>query len=148
MVTPSTLIKASLSAGKEFFRAPVDASERVPHKAPVMVPIRSIGPSHGERIEKHLLALDAHDRYLRFGYAASAEQMSGIGRVNQDIDGMNTATQQNAAMVEQAAANAKSLQEQAGHLEQVVSTFKLNGQAQPPSTALQLVDDTKRVPAG
>ena len=80
--------------------------------------------------------------------AASAEQMSGIGRVNQDIDGMNTATQQNAAMVEQAAANAKSLQEQAGHLEQVVSTFKLNGQAQPPSTALQLVDDTKRVPAG
>lgn len=75
MVTPSTLIKASFSAGKEFFRAPVETSERVPHKAPVMVPIRSIGPSHGERIEKHLLALDAHDRYLRFGYAASDEQI-------------------------------------------------------------------------
>ncbi|OOG43881.1 GNAT family N-acetyltransferase [Polaromonas sp. A23] len=75
MVTPSTLIKASFSAGKEFFRAPVEAPERVPHKAPVMVPIRSLGPSHGERIEKHLLALDAQDRYLRFGYAASDEQI-------------------------------------------------------------------------
>jgi GNAT superfamily N-acetyltransferase len=75
MVTPSTLIKASFSAGKEFFRAPVEASDRVPHKAPVMVPIRSIGPSHGERIEKHLLALDEKDRYLRFGYAASDEQI-------------------------------------------------------------------------
>lgn len=75
MVTPSTLIKASFSAGKEFFRAPVEASERVPHKAPVMVPIRSIGSGHGERIEKHLLALDPHDRYLRFGYAASDEQI-------------------------------------------------------------------------
>ncbi|MEO8022592.1 GNAT family N-acetyltransferase [Polaromonas sp.] len=75
MVTPGTLFKASLSAGKEFFRAPVEASTRAPHRAPVMVPIRSIGPSHGKRIEKHLLALDAHDRYLRFGYAASDEQI-------------------------------------------------------------------------
>ncbi len=66
--------------------------------------------------------------------AASAEQMAGIGQVNQDIDGMNAATQQNAAMVEQAAANARSLQEQAGHLERVVRTFKLQAQGQ----ALQL----------
>ncbi|GAB3472692.1 hypothetical protein GCM10011496_24200 [Polaromonas eurypsychrophila] len=40
-----------------------------------MVPIRSMGPSHGERIEKHLLALEPHDRYLRFGYVASDEQV-------------------------------------------------------------------------
>ncbi len=75
MVTPGTLFKASLNAGKEFFRPPLDESARPPHKAPVMVPIRSMGPSHGERIEKHLLALDSHDRYLRFGYAASDEQV-------------------------------------------------------------------------
>ena len=42
---------------------------------PVVVPIRSLGPSHRERIARHLLALDEHDRYLRFGYAANDEQI-------------------------------------------------------------------------
>lgn len=41
----------------------------------VVVPIRSIGPSHRGRIEQHLLELDEHDRYLRFGYAANDEQI-------------------------------------------------------------------------
>jgi RimJ/RimL family protein N-acetyltransferase len=41
----------------------------------VVVPIRSIGPSHRDRIEHHLLELDEHDRYLRFGYAANDEQI-------------------------------------------------------------------------
>src|SRR5688500_4021988 len=40
-----------------------------------MVPIRSLAPRHRERIAAHLLALDEHDRYLRFGYAASEEQI-------------------------------------------------------------------------
>lgn len=39
------------------------------------VPIRSLGPGHRNRIAAHLLALDAHDRYLRFGYAAGEEQV-------------------------------------------------------------------------
>lgn len=42
---------------------------------PVMVPIRSLGPRHRERIARHLLALDEDDRYLRFGYAANEEQI-------------------------------------------------------------------------
>ena len=75
MVSPGTFFKASLNAGREFFRAPVEESDALPYRAPVMVPIRSIGPGHGERIERHLLALDSHDRYLRFGYAASDEQI-------------------------------------------------------------------------
>jgi GNAT superfamily N-acetyltransferase len=76
MVSPGIFLKASLNAGKHFFRTPVvEESARAPRKAPVMVPIRSIGPSHGERIQAHLLALDAQDRYLRFGYAASDEQV-------------------------------------------------------------------------
>jgi methyl-accepting chemotaxis protein len=36
-------------------------------------------------------------------------------------------TQQNAALVEEAAAGAQALQDQAGHLEQVVGAFKLEG---------------------
>ncbi len=44
-------------------------------KAPVTVPIRSLGPGHRARIAAHLLALDEHDRYLRFGYGATDEQI-------------------------------------------------------------------------
>ena len=40
------------------------------------VPIRSLGPRHRERISAHLMALDAGDRYLRFGYVASDAQIS------------------------------------------------------------------------
>ena len=46
-----------------------------PTKTTVLVPIRSLGPGHRERIRAHLLALDEHDRYLRFGYPASDEQI-------------------------------------------------------------------------
>ncbi len=58
--------------------------------------------------------------------AASAEQTAGIERVNDAITEMNSVTQQNSALVEEAAAAAQSLQDQAGHLEQVVSIFKLD----------------------
>lgn len=40
------------------------------------VPVRSLAPRHRERIAAHLLALDLHDRYLRFGYAASDTQIT------------------------------------------------------------------------
>ncbi|WP_309683664.1 GNAT family N-acetyltransferase [Polaromonas sp.] len=99
MVKPGTLLKASLEAGREFFRPPLEerpvarpetavttaaAAEPVaPYVRPLMVPIRSIGPSHGERIAAHLLALNAHDRYLRFGYAANDEQ------IRRYVDGLN-----------------------------------------------------------
>lgn len=39
------------------------------------VPIRTLDVEHREDIALHLLALDAHDRYLRFGYAAGDEQI-------------------------------------------------------------------------
>jgi GNAT superfamily N-acetyltransferase len=39
------------------------------------VPIRTLGASHRERIATHLLALDRHDRYLRFGFAANDDQI-------------------------------------------------------------------------
>ena len=79
MVSPSTLLKASIGASKEFFRAPGDSrlqATLLPYAQPNMVPIRSIGPSHGERIAAHLLSLSPHDRYLRFGYSANDEQIS------------------------------------------------------------------------
>jgi GNAT superfamily N-acetyltransferase len=41
----------------------------------VHVPIRSLGPSHRQRIARHLLSLEPSDRYLRFGYAAADAQI-------------------------------------------------------------------------
>jgi methyl-accepting chemotaxis protein len=57
--------------------------------------------------------------------AASAEQAQGIAEVNQAVGQMDDMTQQNAALVEQAAAAAASLQDQAVNLSQAVSVFKL-----------------------
>lgn len=52
-----------------------DLAPTGPEKFSVLVPIRSLGANHRERITRHLLALEGHDRYLRFGYAASDEQI-------------------------------------------------------------------------
>jgi len=58
--------------------------------------------------------------------AASDEQSSGIEQVNRAVTQMDEVTQQNAALVEEAAAAAGSLQEQAQKLAQAVSVFKIN----------------------
>lgn len=58
--------------------------------------------------------------------AASAEQSDGIAQVNIAITKMDEAVQQNAALVEEAAAAAGSMQEQANNLNQAVSIFKLS----------------------
>ncbi|ADJ66081.1 HAMP domain-containing protein [Herbaspirillum seropedicae] len=57
--------------------------------------------------------------------AASNEQSTGIEEINRAITQMDEVTQQNAALVEEAAAAAQSLQDQAARLSQVVSVFKL-----------------------
>ncbi len=67
--------------------------------------------------------------------AASAEQSTGIGQVNQAIVQMDGVTQQNAALVEEAAAAAESLQQQAATLVALVGEFKLEGGADAPAAA-------------
>jgi methyl-accepting chemotaxis protein len=62
--------------------------------------------------------------------AASAEQSAGIEQVNLSIIEMDGMTQQNAALVEQAAAAFQSLQDQASELQRVVSIFKLEDGAE------------------
>ena len=65
--------------------------------------------------------------------AASREQSAGIAQVNQAIAQMDQVTQQNAALVEEAAAAAESLQDQAGHLSQVVGVFRVDAGATAPA---------------
>ncbi len=59
--------------------------------------------------------------------AASTEQSQGIEQVNRAITQMDETTQQNAALVEEAAAAAESLQDQAASLSQAVAVFKTLG---------------------
>jgi RimJ/RimL family protein N-acetyltransferase len=56
-------------------------------KPDLMVPIRSLGENHRARIGLHLKSLSAHDRYYRFGYAASDEQVQRyVDQLNFDRD--------------------------------------------------------------
>jgi methyl-accepting chemotaxis protein-1 (serine sensor receptor) len=60
---------------------------------------------------------------------ASGEQRDGIEQISIAISQMDSVTQQNAALVEEAAAAAESLEQQAASLAQAVSIFKLQGAA-------------------
>jgi len=57
--------------------------------------------------------------------SAASEQSDGIGQVSSAVSGLDQMTQQNAALVEESAAAAESLRDQAGKLSQVVGRFRL-----------------------
>ncbi|MFC5547036.1 methyl-accepting chemotaxis protein [Massilia aerilata] len=57
--------------------------------------------------------------------SASSEQTQGIDQINQAIMGMDDVTQQNAALVEEAAASAQQLQELSRELADLVAVFRL-----------------------
>jgi methyl-accepting chemotaxis protein len=61
--------------------------------------------------------------------AAAAEQNNGIGQVNGAVQGLDRMTQQNAALVEQSAAAAESLKDQAVRLTTLVATFETRSDA-------------------
>ena len=62
---------------------------------------------------------------------ASIEQAAGIEQVNQTIAQMDEATQQNAALVEEASAAARAMAGQAADLDQAAAVFRVSAQATP-----------------
>ncbi len=74
--------------------------------------------------------------------AASSEQSQGIEQVNTAITQMDDVTQQNAGLVEEAAAAAESMEEQAQALAQMLSTFRLSG-----DKPAKLLPPVSRLPA-
>ncbi|HEX6319711.1 MAG TPA: methyl-accepting chemotaxis protein [Burkholderiales bacterium] len=66
---------------------------------------------------------------------ASQEQSMGIDQVNQAMAQIDRVTQQNAALVEEAAASAESLQDQASQLVSAIVAFKLDDAAPAPAPA-------------
>uniref|UniRef100_UPI00293D9B89 methyl-accepting chemotaxis protein n=1 Tax=Janthinobacterium sp. TaxID=1871054 RepID=UPI00293D9B89 len=82
--------------------------------------------------------------------AATLEQSHGIEEINQAITQMDEMTQQNAALVEQAAAAAESMQDQSQKLAEAVSIFKLDddgAQRQAPPAARAAARAPQRAPA-
>lgn len=73
--------------------------------------------------------------------SASNEQSDGIEQVNQAVAQMDTVVQQNAALVQEAAAAAGSLQEQATRLTEAVAVFKISATEIIDASAPQLQQD-------
>jgi methyl-accepting chemotaxis protein len=84
----------------------------------------------GERMDDIVASVRQVNDIIARISEASAEQAQGIAEVNQAVGQMDDMTQQNAALVEQAAAAAASLQDQATQLSSAVSVFTL---APPPA---------------
>ncbi|AKJ28207.1 methyl-accepting chemotaxis protein [Caldimonas brevitalea] len=68
--------------------------------------------------------------------AATAEQNDGLGQINSAVGRLDQMTQQNAALVEQSAAAAESMKDQAHRLAEVVGSFKLAREAGVQARAL------------
>jgi methyl-accepting chemotaxis protein len=80
----------------------------------------------GKTMDEIVNAVHGVTRMMAEIRAASVEQTSGIEQVNQAIAQMDDVTQQNAALVEQAAAASESLEEQAQNLSNTVAQFKVD----------------------
>ena len=75
--------------------------------------------------------------------AASNEQSQGIGQVNKALSEMDGMTQQNASLVEEAAAAAESMSAQAAGLTDLVEYFKLQGSDDRENAEARVVEEVK-----
>lgn len=79
----------------------------------------------GEVIDSIISSVNKVHTLMEQISVASEEQSRGIGQVGQAVTEMDGVTQQNAALVQQSAAAAASLEEQAQRLSQSISSFSL-----------------------
>lgn len=100
----------------------------------------------GQRMEEIVKSIRGVTDMMAEITAASSEQSSGIEQVNQAIAQMDDVTQQNAALVEQAAAAAESLEEQSHSLVITVSGFKVDGHSPNSNNPLHADPARKETP--
>ncbi|QHG89052.1 methyl-accepting chemotaxis protein [Xanthomonas sp. NCPPB 1638] len=112
-----TLAQRSSGAAKEI-KGLID--ESVQRVADGSVLVHSAGKTMGEIVASVQRVTDIMGEIS----AASQEQSSGIEQVNQTVTQMDETTQQNAALVEEATAAARALEEQAVGLTDAVAVFK------------------------
>jgi methyl-accepting chemotaxis protein len=115
-----SLAQRSATAAKEI-KLLIGASVERVHNGSTLV--QQAGATMGEILQAVQRVTDIMGEIA----AASEEQSSGISQVGRAVTQMDEVTQQNAALVEQAAAAAASLQDQAARLRDTVSAFRVNG---------------------
>ncbi|MFJ4294273.1 methyl-accepting chemotaxis protein [Cupriavidus sp. NPDC089707] len=123
-----SLAQRSASAAKEIEALIGESGERVESGTRL---VAEAGQTMGEIVQAVRRVTDIMNEIG----AASLEQTTGIEQVNQAVTQMDEVTQQNAALVEEAAAAAGALEEQAQKLKNVVSVFTLAGGAVAPAPA-------------
>ena len=136
-----SLAQRSASAAKEIKQLIVDSVEKVDTGGKL---VDEAGATMGEIVTSVRHVADIMSEITM----ASQEQSTGIAQVNDAITQMEAITQQNAALVEQAAAAAMSLQEQAERLGKAVSVFKMSdADAQAHAVAAPVVRPAAAKPA-
>ncbi|SPS01497.1 methyl-accepting chemotaxis protein [Cupriavidus taiwanensis] len=119
-----SLAQRSASAAKEIEALISESGQRVESGTRL---VAEAGQTMGEIVQAVRRVTDIMNEIG----AASQEQTSGIEQVSQAVTQMDQVTQQNAALVEEAAAAAGALEEQAQKLMNVVSVFTVNPAAAP-----------------
>jgi methyl-accepting chemotaxis protein len=113
-----SLAQRSASAAKEI-KSLIDASVEKVNIG------NNLAGQAGQSMEEIVLSVKNTTTMMSEIVNSSREQSSGIEQINQAITHMDEMTQQNAALVEQAAAAAESLNQQADVLRQLIAVFKL-----------------------
>ncbi|SNS33990.1 methyl-accepting chemotaxis protein [Noviherbaspirillum humi] len=119
-----SLAQRSASAAKEIKTLIGDSTEKVESGS------RLVGEA-GETMREIVDSVQRVTDIMREITAASQEQTAGIEQINQAISQMDEVTQQNAALVEQAAAASDAMQEQAARLAQAVGVFRIDASNVP-----------------
>jgi methyl-accepting chemotaxis protein len=116
-----TLAQRSASAAREIKELIGDSVEKVEIGSKLV-------EQAGQTMEQVVSSVQRVTDIMAEISTAGDEQSAGIEQINQAVSEMDTVTQQNAALVEEAAAAAEAMQQQAANLERVVSVFRLDGQ--------------------
>ena len=125
-----TLAQRSAEAAKEIKSLITSSVERVESGAAL------VGAA-GQTMNEIVASVQRVNDVIREITSASGEQSSGIRQIGAAIGNLDQMTQQNAALVEESAAAAESLKDQARSLSTVVSAFRLktDGSARPTALA-------------
>ncbi|MGC6386682.1 methyl-accepting chemotaxis protein [Ewingella sp. S1.OA.A_B6] len=97
----------------------------------------------GDAMEKIVSSVSHVNDIMSEIAAASTEQSKGISQIGTAVVQMDSVTQQNAALVQESAAAAASLEEQARQLTEIVSVFKIEGKEPQSSTGPLLRPNTR-----
>ncbi|MYM71966.1 HAMP domain-containing protein [Duganella sp. FT134W] len=136
-----SLAHRSAEAAKEIKKLIQDSAERVANGS-------ALAETAGATMSDIVASVNKVTAIIGDISAASAEQEHGILQVNTAISDMDGVTQQNAALVEEAAAAAEAMQTQARELAELVGSFKLDAQQAviqplPQRLALPASDDNR-----